>query len=505
MMLQAMAATLAVGVFVPLAPPLIARADGAVHDVSNTPDPPEGEESVAVNPTDPDNVLVGANQIASQELTMFPNPGEVKAPCSVWASHDGGSSWVGATLPGFAHGADQSVVFDRHGTAYFSCDQSLQLVLWKSLDGGDTWTGPTTVAVSAPDSNGQIIDRPFLAVDTSGGSRDGTVYAGWESFFTDLVAAVYLRSSTDGGQTWGAVTRPDSSSFPAMTDPRQYPAVGADGTLYVEYVAGLGDSPAAVPQPSPMSIVVARSVDGGATFTRTAVAGNVIRSDDPYEAIPGFFETIASIATDPHRAGHLAVAWPDARSGESRILVSDSVDGGIKWTAPMDVADDPLGRGNQHDHVSLAYLPDGGLAVVWRDRRDGGGAWSGQFGIFARSVSIGPADRLTPGAASRLTTSPQPTPNCIPCEYLASSAGPEGLSVAWEEMRGSNSDAVFRRIPLSVLNAGRPPGAPVTAQQLPNTNDGGDPATAMALLGAALATLARRRARRRRLSRASVV
>ena len=475
--------------------PAIVQADSVVQDVSNTLTRPEGEESLAVNPINTNNILVGANQIPSQEVTSFPNPSEANAPCGLWVSHDGGATWSVVNLPGFGQGADQSVVFDRHGTAYYACDQLLGIggvggiVVWRSADGGDHWTGPVTAAATL-DSDGHLIDRPFLAVDTSGGPRDGTVYVGWESFFTEPISAVYLRSSTDGGQHWGAVTRPDGADFPSMIDPRQYPAVDANGTVYVEYVAGLGNSPA-LPPVSPMSIVVARSHDGGATFQRTAVDGHVVRGGSPQEATAFFLETIAAIATDPRRPGHVAVAWPDARSGESRIVLSDSVDGGVTWTVPLDIADDPAGHGNQHDHVAIAYAPDGRIGAIWRDHRDSGGGFTTPFGIFARMVSVGSAGELTPGTAVRMSTSPQPTANCIPCEYFAAAAGPDGLSAAWEEMRGANADAVFRRLPLSALGTQATMATPVIAagQPLPDTSAGPGQA-ALGTLGIALLLLA---------------
>ncbi len=474
-------------VFAAIAPllPVTALADTGVVDVSNSPTRPEGEESLAVNPVNPQDVVVGSNAIDSN--FDLPGGGAV-APCSAWVSHDGGSTWKTVNLNSqFAQGADQAGVFDRHGNAYFVCDLAAAVAFWRSTDGGDTWTGPTLVATIA-DAQGHVIDRPFIAVDNSGGPRDGTVYVGFESFFTDLITAVYVRSSSDGGTTWSPVTRADGLDFVPMVDPRQYPAVDANGTLYVEYVAGFNDNPLPVIQPSAMSIVVARSTDGGATFTRSAVDSHVQRVNSPYEATGFFFETIAAIATDPRHPGHVAVAWPDSRSGEARIVLSNSVDGGVTWTPPIDVPDDAAGHGNNHDHVSLSYLPDGRIVTVWRDRRFTGGAWAGGFDLFARVVSIGAGGALRPGATVRLTTAPQPTPNCIPCEYFASTAGPEGVSAAWEEMRGANSDVVYRRVSLAGFQAPTPPPVAVPTSTLPNTGTRVDAVLLVGFLGLLVAS-----------------
>jgi hypothetical protein len=371
----------------------------------------------------------------------------------VWASRDGGATWTRGVLQG--NGSDQSTAFDRHGTAYFECEQAPTFTIYRSTDGGVHWSSPVVVA-SSLDSGLHLIDRPFLAVDDSGGPRDGTVYAGWESFFTDPITAVYLRSSRDGGRTWGPVRRVDSITAPGMWDPRQYPVVGAGGTLYQLYDSGNLDSPFTfIPPLSRMSIVVARSDDGGLTFRRSFVDRDVVRSKDPFEAFEAFAELIPRIAADPRRAGHVAVAWPDSRSGESRILVSDSIDGGRTWNVPIDAADDPPGHGNQHDHVAVTFLPDGRLVVVWRDRRAGGGGWRSPFGIFARVFTLGPRATLVPGRTVQLTTSPQPPANATPAEYLDAAAGPWGLSVAWDQQEGKNADSVYRRLPLPAYMASR--------------------------------------------------
>src|SRR5579864_8640206 len=152
-------------------------------------------------------------------------------------------------------------------------------------------------------------------------------------------------------------------------------------------------NPFTAPQELPESLIVARSHDGGATFQQVTAAAGVTRSSSPEEET----ETISSLAADPRRAGRLALAWADERSGESRILVVVSVDGGTTWSAPADVADDPAGRGNQHDHPQIAFAPNGDPIVVWRDRRCCGGGWQSGYQLFARPLSISSTGKLTGG------------------------------------------------------------------------------------------------------------
>lgn len=389
------------------------------------------EQSVAVDPADTDNVLIGS---------IGSNLGS-----SPVVSHDCGATWY--RPPGFSTcTGDQDVAFDRHGAAYFSCDG---VEVYHSLDAGAHWS-PPVLAASPADNMGDAIDRPWLAVDKSGGPRDGTVYLTWESFFSNPLGWVMERSSTDHGQTWGPVHRVDDSLGQTQQDPRNFPAVGADGTLYVVYDQGI--NPLGAPQTSPASLVVARSRDGGVTYERTVAATGVIRTSAPEEE----GEIISSLAADPNprRAGHLALAWADQRTGESRILLADSVDGGVSWSQPVDVADDPPGTGNGHDHPQVAFLPDGRLVVVWRDRRCCGGQYSDRYQIFARVLAVSSNGAITPGTTVQVTDAPQqPNASSSLNEYLGVTAGLEGLSVAWDQLVNGTPESVYRRLPLSAFAA----------------------------------------------------
>lgn len=405
------------------------------------------EQSVAVDPTNPNNVLIGS--IGSN---LYSSP---------VVSHDCGRTWSAPT--GFTTcTGDQSVAWDRHGNAYFSCDGT---EVYHSSDGGDTWSG-FVVAASPADNMGDAIDRPWLVVDNTGGPRDGTVYLVYESFFTNPLGWVFERSSTDHGQTWGAAHRVDDSAEMTQADPRNFPAIGADGKLYVVYARGI--NPFTLKQQNPISLIVARSSDGGVTYQRTVAASGVTRNSSPEDSS----EIISSLAADPspQRVGHLALTWPDQRSGESRILFVESVNGGVSWSKPADVADDPAGKGNEHDHPQVAFLPDGRVAVVWRDRHCCGGTYADKYQIFARILKIGAGAAITPGTTVQVTTTPQaPNSSSSTNEYIGVTAGPEGLNVAWNQVVSGTPESVYRRLPLSAFHAAAPASSPTSVASQPPT------------------------------------
>ncbi len=486
----AVAAAILAALGAPAGAPAAARSIQApTRNVSQTPRLAEGEATVAYNPTDRRNVIVGSNQwqpLADSDSEDYVGLGPSGfTRCAAWSSHDGGRTWRGGPMldgglgavpspiqglkvpgefedAGNVFSADQNTVFDRTGTAYYTCINFgvttglEELNVWRSRDGGRHWSNPVPAFSQVADADRQM-DRPFLAIDRRTG-RHGTLYLAWETIFYDpVMPEVFVRSSGDGGRTWGPIVRVDSPRYPAMWDARLFPMVGADGTLYVIYdSAGLATPFAWHPQVDRPSLVLASSTDGGRTFSYHWVARDIPRPAPPDEDEPELTEFISSMATDPRRAGHVAVAWPQRVHGTSRILMRASLDGGETWSRKVDVADDPPLGANQHDHVMLRYLPDGRIVVVWRDRRYTGGGWYDPYDIFARVVRARRDGALDPGRTIRVTRRHQ-RPSTghrghMPSEYLGIAVnGRRGLGVAWESMRGRYPDDVYVRVPPRAL------------------------------------------------------
>jgi hypothetical protein len=409
--------------------------DTGVVDASGDTGTPQTEQTLAVDPSDPRNVMIG----------------EIGDCLSV--SHDGGRTWK---LNNVYHNctADNNPAFDSHGVAYFYIDDG---GLFKSTDHGDTFAPGVRIAGN---NGGDVPDRPWFVIDQSPGPSNGTQYLSYESFFTNPVGWIYEVSSADGFEEHRV---DDMTSYPATQDPRNYPVVGADGTLYIAYAEGHAGF--AIPQQPefPISFVVARSSDHGATFRYAVAAKDITRSSAPTEE----GEAISSLAADPSplRAGHLALAWADQRTGTSRILLTDSVDGGVTWSKPVDVTGDPIATDNQ-DHVQVRFLPDGRIAMVWRDRRCCGGGFSDRYNLYARTIALSDSGALTPGPVVQVTDSPQ-QPNSDPAldEYLGFAAGPEGLSVAWNQPRLGVPATYYRRMPLSEFASA--PLAPPSGSRVP--------------------------------------
>ena len=180
-----------------------AAANGNVTLVNVTNDTTaQNETPLAVNPTNPSNLLTGNND-------WNHNDG-----CGVNASFDGGKTWTKTLPQGFLpgvtrftddaavagtgkydFGGDPAVAFGPNGTAYFACfgyqatpPYGVVLLVSRSYDGGETWlsgVSPDTLTVAtafqgngvARGSTGQFADHEALWA-----GADGTLYTTWAQF-----------------------------------------------------------------------------------------------------------------------------------------------------------------------------------------------------------------------------------------------------------------------------------------------------------------------------------
>ncbi len=212
------------------------------------------------------------------------------------------------------------------------------------------------------------------AIDSSNGSQNASGFA---------VNGYYSR---DGGNTWAGSGRlpldVQGQHFELSADPSV--AFDGRGNVYVVYNAvnegyffgnkGVG------------AIAVAKSTDGGATFTQvTAVEFNP-NTDHPKIAVD-------KDPASPYR-DDIYVTWEhffSASNAHFSILRSRSTDGGLTWSAPADVSDDPgqtwwnataVGpEGNVYATWMGAINPAGGATQFVDRSTDGGltfGFWSGR-------------------------------------------------------------------------------------------------------------------------------
>jgi hypothetical protein len=361
-----------------------------------------GEPVIAINPKNPNNIIVGAmannhyvegaslgtgnQRITVEARVKYRNtPG---ASISVYAiSNDRGRTWryiedefretfkMNGT-------ADAFVGFGKDGTAFIGAmnffplnatPEMLELekepdpgllfgaidIAW-SNDEGKTWSKPVHVMGQAtkleeyapglkPQFRGKTpYDRPFLETDMS----TGAIYIPGNGSGGDPVhRQTFFRASRDNGKTWGLVYAYDSPDYPqsgGASKPR-----AANGVLGLAYVAS------AVPNPQGKCpcLVFATSRDDGKTVER-----HVAQYGLPQARGFGGMGT-PQMAADPSHPGRFAImnsATNADGSAELQMLVTD--DYGKTWKGPVKAGSTPGATISKPD---MAYSPKGELAVMW--------------------------------------------------------------------------------------------------------------------------------------------
>ena len=330
-----------------------------------TPPGYSSEPSVAVNPLNPEQVVVA-----------------YQVPASIAYSRDAGKHWslaADVAPKNFKVSGDVSVTFDNQGHAilcYIAFNKLGTFNYWghatntngifarRSLDGGKTWTAPA-VAVSLQQQKPGVPmeDKPYVVADTSRGPHAGNLYIAWTRWsLTD--SRMVLSRSTDDGKTWTDPKEIDQSPGLPRDDNGALEgfdgAVGADSTLYAVWSKG-----------NHIQFTISR--DGGKSFSPVADilhTAPIMFAVQDFERANGFPQIGVDPRSGDYRHAHLYVTWSDYRNGDIDVFCSSSLDGGKTWGIPVRVNDDAIHDGSdQFFQWSTVDPVTGALSVIFYDRR----------------------------------------------------------------------------------------------------------------------------------------
>ncbi len=311
------------------------------------------EPSIAVDPLDPNRIAIGWRQFDTIQ-SNFRQAGYA-------FSQDGGQTWTfpGVLEPGRFR-SDPVLDADADGNFYYySLSSATSVQLFKSIDGGVTWTGPV------PGLGG---DKQWMAIDRTSGVGSGNIYVVWNIQFTCCSGADFARS-IDGGESF---EQPIGLPLPSMKWGTL--DVGPDGELYLAG-ATLNTSGHLVTRSldaknkaNPPTFDFIQNVDLGGTTT----AGLGFAGPNP-AGLHGQVWVKTDHSDGPSRGnvyilGSVNPPGPDPMD----VMFIRSTDGGMNWTAPVRVNDDPIGNGAFQWFGTISVAPNGRIDVFWNDTRNTG-------------------------------------------------------------------------------------------------------------------------------------
>ena len=102
--------------------------------------------------------------------------------------------------------------------------------------------------------------------------------------------------------------------------------------------------------------------------------GNTFTYNYAVSSTGGITDTLSKkgylLKSNPIDANHLALFYPYITHGDFDIFMVESTNGGINWSSPIRINDDPIGNDRIQDLVWADFDTDGDLIVTWRDRRN---------------------------------------------------------------------------------------------------------------------------------------
>lgn len=397
------------------------------------------EPYIAINPTNENN-LIGA----WMRITGF-----TQVTIAVSRSTDGGTTWSTPILmphivSTFTH-ADVSIVFSTTGKAFISyIDYSNTLdsgcvMIANSVDNGATWSTPT-IAINSAEHSTRPIDRPWLAIDNSGGSYNGRLYLTSKNPEEFSPNHVWFKYSADEGLTWSTLKQIDSipvGLVPSMGNI----AIGADGAINISYLSY------DVASSIFLRVLMVKSTDGGSHFNAATVIGNFTTAN----TINDTLQFSMTLSANPTNASNLIFTYTDGLTGDADIVSRSSNDGGATWSLPLTINDDGLANGVEQDMSWAGFAPNGTYAVAWRDRRNAGTTAVDPFEIHAALSNDG-GSTFKPNYNLSSALSPD-----IPVEkgndFIGVALGSNYLHVNWSDNRTGNYEIFTNKETLENLTS----------------------------------------------------
>jgi hypothetical protein len=333
----------------------------------------DNELDIAINPTDPSNMIAGWNDYG------------VGNSCGVGWTTDGGTTWHSDWLrgmtpaggnPTYDYGAgDPSVGFLNDGTAVFTCNawsttKPTAIYVTTSKDGGKTWAAAQQVA--SADTKAGNLDHPIMTID----HYDNRALIGYTRW-SGLQANSYALVSDSTATHWSGPYRIAADYKSNAPDVFDVSLAGApDGTIYA--TSGIWQH---VQEWSEQAVVVSQLRPGETAFTRSVKVRDLVPAPITLPGESWRTSMQASIGVDA--SGTVYELTGDDVTGHLHMYLAKSIDHGASFPTQLQLTS------GSHDEVMpwMSVTAAGRVDTIYYDYDEATGLMDVDYGQVAAGGS----------------------------------------------------------------------------------------------------------------------
>lgn len=318
----------------------------------------QSENSIFVDPNDPDHVLNSNNSTQNPVGSLY--------GANYFFSYDFGLTWDGSVQgAGGSNSGDPSACIGLSGRQYVGFINSAGGMSISYSDDGTSWTPKVCGSGS--------LDKNHMTVDNSPTSPfEGNVYHAWVSFSGANSDDIEIVRSTNDGVSYSSAINISSAVNAGSHNQGVNVQTGPNGEVYAIWSVYDGWPT------DETALGFARSLDGGVTYEPaeriiTNIRGIRTSTTSKNHRVNSF----PSMAVDISGDGTIYAVWanigvPGVNAGSDiDVYMIKSSDQGETWSDPIRVNQDPAGLGKEHYFPWITCDPEtGALSVVFYDDRN---------------------------------------------------------------------------------------------------------------------------------------
>ena len=318
------------------------------EDGENILDDAANEPSIAVDPTNPDRIVIGWRQ--------FDNIASNFRQAGYGYSEDGGQTWTSPDpIDQGVFRSDPVLDFDANGNFYYNSltkdnSNNYWCDVYISEDGGAEWDEGTYAYGG---------DKQWMRIDRTGGIGEGNIYAFWNSSYSSCNGS-YTRSTDEGTSyedcndvagdlIWGTLSiGPEGELY----------AVGRSAGFNITVSKSITAQNSSVPTTWEQSTIVDLKgyLDGWSPVNPAGLLGQAYIDVDISDGVGrGNVYVLASVVRN--------------NGDPCDVMFTRSTDGGITWDDPIRINNDFFTNTYQW-FGTMSVAPNGRIDAVWLDTRN---------------------------------------------------------------------------------------------------------------------------------------